>query len=189
MRRSDRITKSKTSSHSTKLRPTRKRHQQPSPEREPSSSPIPFVRSKRRTHPKPIPELPSSPISDSSYPETTDPTKVTRPVEELVHEMMSRAWKVNNDRPMCFIFDVVNPARQFKRGMLYDEDAEFPDYGPEPWDDLTEADTDEPGWMPYKPIAYQQVFPVYLPCLCSCRTLYFVGGNHTLNARSTFRRL
>jgi hypothetical protein len=56
---------------------------------------------------------------------------------------------------MCFIFDAITPARQFKRGMPYQADAEFPDYGPEPWVDLTESDDPTTGWMPYKPISQE----------------------------------
>ena len=64
---------------------------------------------------------------------------------------------------MCFIFDAFTPARQFKRGTLYKENLDFADYGPEPWDDLTDTDTAPPGWLPYKPEAYEYV--VYHPLL------------------------
>lgn len=102
------------------------------------------------------PEPPSSPPRlEEEYAHTTDPEKVTEPVLDLVHRNLKNAWRINKNHSMCFIFDAVNPARQFKRGMLYNERSDFPDYGPEPWDDLTETDTKAPGWMPYKPRVYK----------------------------------
>jgi len=81
---------------------------------------------------------------------------VVGPVEELVDEELANAWRVNRHNQMCFIFDVINPARQFKRGMKYKEDQDFADYGPDPWYDLTEDDCKD-GWTPYKPLSHRCV--------------------------------
>ena len=69
---------------------------------------------------------------------------------------MAGAWKINKMLSMWLIFDAVNPVRQFKRGMLFDDSPEvdFPSYGPPPWDDLTETDA-EPALMQYAPIAHR----------------------------------
>jgi hypothetical protein len=56
---------------------------------------------------------------------------------------------------MCLLFDVVSPARRFKRGMVYDDDATFPEYDEGNPGDITETDGDPPGWMPYMPRVYQ----------------------------------
>jgi len=54
---------------------------------------------------------------------------------------------------MCFIFDTISPARQFKRGMPFDEDGEFPEYAEEESGNVTETD-DNLGLMPYMPETY-----------------------------------
>jgi len=57
---------------------------------------------------------------------------------------------------MCYIFDTVNPAMQFKRGMAYDDEADdFPEYGPESSGDLTETDVAGSGLMPFKLRPYE----------------------------------
>ena len=43
---------------------------------------------------------------------------------------------------MWFIFDIHIPARHLKRGVLFDEKAEFPPYSKPPYDELTEMDID-----------------------------------------------
>jgi len=87
-----------------------------------------------------------------------DRKMVVGPVEELVDEELANAWRVNRHNQMCFIFDVINPARQFKRGMKYKEDQDFADYGPDPWYDLTEDDCKVgSGWTPYKPLSHRCV--------------------------------
>ena len=95
--------------------------------------------------------------SRPAYNDTTDPKRVFRPVVELVHPSLDGVNFFNTSHPMCFIFDAVNPARQFKRGEVYDsdEDTPFPDYNPDPENDgeVTETDiNDEPGLQPYNPI-------------------------------------
>jgi hypothetical protein len=102
----------------------------------------------------PAPDPPAPNIIPNNYEETIDPTALTIPVNEHVHSDLQRAWKINRCLPMWFVFDTVTPARQFKRGTYYLEEKSFADYGPEPWDDLTESDTGSPGWVPYKPRVY-----------------------------------
>jgi hypothetical protein len=92
---------------------------------------------------------------EDNYANTTDPTKVTRPVIDLVDENLSLAWRIDPGNPMCFIFDAVLPGRQFKRGMEWDPNVELPGYGPPPWPDLTESDGSDPGLMPYAPILHR----------------------------------
>lgn len=102
-----------------------------------------------------VPRRSPTPLDDDDYMDITDVSEVAGPVESMVHERMAGGWKVNKDHPMWIIFDVINPVRQFKRGMEYDETKEFPGYGRAPWEDLTETDDPVPGWMPYAPIAHQ----------------------------------
>jgi hypothetical protein len=110
-----------------------------------------------------IPNPPSpSPIPSDEYPEITDSTRVTQPVDTKVHECMTHGWKVNTAHPMCYIFDVVNPTRIFKEGMRYNENEDFPDYEPEPWHDSIGTDCEHPGLMPYMPKQYTCVYCVYI---------------------------
>jgi len=95
-----------------------------------------------------------SPIPSDQYAATTDPTMVKHPVETLVHQSMTHAWRVNPEHPMALIFDAVNPVRRFKRGMLFDEDCDFPDYPLGECEDMTYIDTTAPGWMPFSPKTY-----------------------------------
>lgn len=95
-----------------------------------------------------------TPPPDDEYMETTDIKEVTGPVASMVDEKMVNGWKVNECLPMWLIFDVINPVRQYKRGLRYSDRLEFPAYGPEPWDDLTETDDPPRGWMPFAPISY-----------------------------------
>jgi hypothetical protein len=93
--------------------------------------------------------------SDEEYSAITDPKAITRAVGGLVHEAMGDGWIVHPNRAMACIFDAVNPVRQFKRGMPYDERLDFPEYPSEDCEDLTETDTAPPGWMPFGPKAYR----------------------------------
>lgn len=92
---------------------------------------------------------------EEAYENTTDPLLVTHPVERLVHESLSESWKVTRGNQMCFIFDAHSPARQFKRGVPFRQNAEYPIYGKPPYDNLTETDEDEPGLMPFSPCNYK----------------------------------
>jgi hypothetical protein len=98
-------------------------------------------------------------ISDGEYSQITDTAAVNGPVKSLVHETMGNAWTINANHAMAFIFDAISPARQFKRGMLYDANANFPKYDSE---DHTETDTVAPGWMPFRPKSYSCVPSAYI---------------------------
>jgi len=79
----------------------------------------------------------------------TDPVMVKQPVIDLIDPALSAAWKVNRKHDMCFIFNPISPARRFKRGMVYDEAANFP---VDTCDgDITETDGPGRGWMPVDP--------------------------------------
>ena len=95
--------------------------------------------------------LTSSLISNEVYSATTDPTLVDRPVEGLVHGALKHAWAINNNHKMSHIFDSVNPARQFRREMVYDQDASFPEHSSADDEYLTDTDGPAPGWMPFNP--------------------------------------
>ena len=73
-------------------------------------------------------------------PKETNSRKVTGPVLELVDPKLLKGYKVNNDLEMCYIFDFVPPARQWKAGTKYTEDAPDVEYGPSPWPDLREVE-------------------------------------------------
>jgi hypothetical protein len=69
----------------------------------------------------------------------------------MVHKSLEFAWTVNKALPMCFIFDTLSPARQFKQGMLWSDGDDYPSYNNVDLGDVTETDGDPPGWMPYWP--------------------------------------
>jgi len=79
----------------------------------------------------------------------TDPAKVRRPVISLIAPALADAWRINRKHDMCFILDAVSPARRFKRGMIYDDEATFPDDTRDGY--ITETDCPAPGWMPVDP--------------------------------------
>ena len=109
----------------------------------------------RRIESSPDPPPSPSPHEQDSL-TITDPTGVSKLIDRLVHPAMRCTWKVNTSNAMCYIFDAVNLAIQFKQGMPYDIGAHnFPEYGPESSEDLMEINTVEPGWMPFKPRPYQ----------------------------------
>ena len=80
----------------------------------------------------------------------TDSTKIKRPILGLISPVLARAWRVNQEQKMCFIFDLRSPARRFKRGMVYNEDANFPQDSCD--GDITETDGPGLGWMPVDPV-------------------------------------
>lgn len=109
----------------------------------------------KKVPPKVIPPNPRSPSPlPASYPQTTDPSEVREPVKKEVHRNLRTAWKVDTGHQMCYIFDSISPARQFKRGTPFDRNKEFPGFGPYPWDDLTDTDGEDPGWMPFAPVKH-----------------------------------
>lgn len=101
--------------------------------------------------------------SNSDPNNETNPRLVKGPVRELIHENLAGAkWKIYRHQ-MCYIFDAVVPARQWKRGTVYTEEEPWAEYGPPPWPDLTETDR-LPRQKPYYPRAYNErvCFILYL---------------------------
>jgi hypothetical protein len=94
------------------------------------------------------------PIEDDPPPGETNPARVNRPISTAVHENLKNAWTINKALPMCFIFDFISPARQFKWGTPFDEQGEFPEYNDKDLGDVTETDGDPIAWMPYAPREY-----------------------------------
>lgn len=86
--------------------------------------------------------------------EENDPRNVKQPFSPRVHEDLQRSWNINNGADMCFVFDKVSPARRFKRGMVFDEEQDFPDCTEEDAGNITETDGDTEAWMPYMPDEY-----------------------------------
>lgn len=108
---------------------------------------------RRHTQPTSIPPNPSL-ISDQDYEAITDPAMVDRAVESLVCASMANAWMVHASHPMAFIFDAINPARTFKRGMPFNNSLDFPDYRSNQRKTLTYIDAAPPGLMQFRPKAY-----------------------------------
>ena len=102
-----------------------------------------------------------SPTPDD-YAAITEETQVIHPVMSLVHSDLGKAFRINKNLPMCFIFDHISPARLFKRGSLYNARRPFAQWTA---DELAEAtDTDELDeetgiamLMPFKPKPYTSV--------------------------------
>lgn len=99
--------------------------------------------------------------SEDDYSLTTNPSNVRGPVEDLVHASLEEAYRVRRVkfRSMPFIFDTYSPARLFKRGVVYNEDEDFPLHNGDPEEDseATETDTQPPGLMPYAPMPFRYV--------------------------------
>ena len=70
----------------------------------------------------------------------TDPKKVHHPVMASIHSALVDAYKVNQNLPMCFIFDYVSPARLFKRGTTYNRATPFVQWTPKELAEATETD-------------------------------------------------
>jgi hypothetical protein len=100
--------------------------------------------------------IPLNPAKDPASGETA-PTKIRQPISGLVHHSLTNAWEVNPDMKMCFIFDAVSPARQFKRGAKFSDSKQYPDYDDTRPGDVTETDGKH-FWMPYMPRTYEYVF-------------------------------
>lgn len=110
----------------------------------------PKKRPRRRT--LPAPAAPTLDPKKDPTPDETNPTAITQPISTLVHEALKNSWAINTTVNMCFIFDAVSPARQFKRGEPFDESGTFPDYDDGSPGDVTETDmAAAPGLMPYMP--------------------------------------
>ena len=100
-----------------------------------------------------IPIRPLDPASDPA-PEETAQANIVQPISRLVYPTLLNAWTINSLVNMCFVFDAISPARQFKRGILFDEDGTFPDYNNDDPGEVTETDVDPPGLMPFAPKEY-----------------------------------
>ena len=94
----------------------------------------------------------------SPPPQESDQAEIRRPSLKLIHPSLRSAWAINKHLPICFIFDTVSPARRFKRGTLFDEDADFPEYDEGESGNVTETDIPPPGLMPYNIADYEYVF-------------------------------
>ena len=98
---------------------------------------------------------------DDSDGSITNPTKVKQPFISQVNPALSLAWRVNPKHDMCFIFDSTSPARRFKRGMVFNEDADFPTDTHD--GNITETDGPGPGWMPVDPGIVRCVLKHFIP--------------------------
>jgi len=117
---------------------------------------------------------PPPPISDAA-----ETHLVETPVMELVHPALANAWKIDNTKEICWIFDVTHPPRQFKRGVVY-TGQEFPAKKP-PYGDLTETDDPKNGLLPFAPCKRRYVFPLHNN---RCDSLPAAGSIRS-NTRST----
>ena len=83
------------------------------------------------------------------------PGYATTPDKTLVNKNLREAWRVHRTHQMCYIFDFVTPARQWKRNTVYSEDDPWAKYGRgPPWADVTETDEKEHSQQPYFPVDY-----------------------------------
>jgi hypothetical protein len=155
-RRSARLQKQKKASTSLKApQTTRTRSKRNTPIETSSSSgdEQPKRRKARRALKDTIPIRSLDPACDPAPDETTQ-ANIIQPISGLVSPTLLNAWTINKSVNMCFVFDAVSPARQFKRGVLFDEDGTFPDYNDEDPGEVTETDVDPPGLMPFEPREY-----------------------------------
>ena len=101
----------------------------------------------------PGPDVDPGPHPESDY--ETDPQEVVEPVIDVMHEAFGEVqWKLHNKHQMCYIFDFMIPAMQWKRNTVYSEEEPWVEYGPPPWDDLTETERD-PSQQVYYPIDHK----------------------------------
>ena len=90
----------------------------------------------------------------------TDPSRISMPVMDLVDESLTEAWAIHPSHQMCIIFDVINPVRQFRKGMRDNQDnTPCPVYMPNPEEDLNAVETNGKRWplmqyQPYLPDGY-----------------------------------
>ena len=82
----------------------------------------------------------------------TDPREVIEPVTKLIHISFAEVkWRLYTYHQMCWIFDSVSPARQWKRGTVYTDEDPWAEYGDSPWSELTETDDPRAPQQPYCP--------------------------------------
>jgi hypothetical protein len=98
------------------------------------------------------------PLNDP-IPTETVPQMVEQLVSTHVHVALRRGWTINRSLPMWFLFDVISPAHQFKRGTPFVDGVEFPILDLKHPGDITETDDGPSGWMPYWPGKYRCVCP------------------------------
>jgi len=110
-----------------------------------------------------------------------DPGKVRWPIANLVSPALATAWKVYPKQKMCFIFDPVSTAHQFKQGMLYDEDSDFPRDTLD--GDITETDGPGAGWMPVAPTLVRCVWKHSTPWR-QTNSPWHIGTDTASNAQS-----
>ena len=91
------------------------------------------------------------------YEETTNVQDVTHAVAEDVHPLLRLGWKVNNDFPMCFVFDVVLPCRQFDGTKPFNKDESLPEFGVDTHINIVDADGQGDGLMPYEAWEFKYV--------------------------------
>ena len=101
--------------------------------------------------------LPITPLDPAKNPppNETTPGKITQPLAELIHPALTSSWTINPSMNMCFIFDVISPARQFKRGTKDDDSIPFPAYNDAHLSDVTETDGVDTSWIQYMPKKYK----------------------------------
>jgi hypothetical protein len=87
-----------------------------------------------------------------SYEDTTDRSKMDRPVAERCAKDMVDRWKIYQNFPSYILFDAVNPTRVFKKGTVYNEADPDPFPTPNLRDTRDETDEDPDGTLQqYKP--------------------------------------
>ncbi|KAF9785463.1 hypothetical protein BJ322DRAFT_1020989 [Thelephora terrestris] len=86
------------------------------------------------------------------YEDTTDRSKMDRPVAERCAKDMVDRWKIYQNFPSYILFDAVNPTRVFKKGTVYNEADPDPFPTPNLRDTRDETDEDPDGTLQqYKP--------------------------------------
>lgn len=88
--------------------------------------------------------------STSDEESRTKPQAVNEPVMRFVDNSVRKVYKIHNKHQMCYIFDYITPARQWKHGTDYTEQHPWAEYGPAPWSGLVESE-DEYELQPYYP--------------------------------------
>ena len=81
--------------------------------------------------------------------------EINQPTSRLVHPALTSAWAINPSMKLRFLFDYVSPARQFKRGTVFDQSLPFPRYDGQDPGDVTETDGEPDQWIPYMPQHYK----------------------------------
>jgi len=110
-----------------------------------------------RTRRQPVPDPDPEPDPEPDSGDETNPrvVKNLESVADLIHDdLRNIKWKLHKSHQMCFIFDYVTPARQWKRGTTYSEADPWVEYGKSPWPDLTETEDEKKPQQPYYPVEH-----------------------------------